>query len=40
MEELQDVAVYLLEEIEVDAFILSRTGEGSYASLRPIVKQT
>ena len=39
-EELQDVAVYLLGEIEIDAFILGRTGEGSYAGLRTKVIQT
>jgi hypothetical protein len=39
-EELQEVTVYLLGEIEVDAFILGRTGEGSYAGLRTKVIQT
>jgi hypothetical protein len=39
-EKLKDVAVYLLGEIDIDAFILGRTGEGSYAGLRTKVIKT
>jgi hypothetical protein len=39
-EELRDVAVYLVGEIEVDAFILGRTHDGNYAGLRTKVIQT
>jgi hypothetical protein len=39
-EDLQEVTVYLLGEIEVDAFILGKTSEGSYAGLRTKVIQT
>jgi hypothetical protein len=39
-EELQDVAVYLLGEVEIDAFILGRAGDRSYAGLRTKVIQT
>jgi hypothetical protein len=39
-EELQEVAVYMLGEVEMDAFIIGRTSEGSYAGLRTKVIQT
>ena len=39
-EELSEIEVYLVGEIEIDAFILGKSADGGYAGLRTKVIQT